>query len=234
VLESLITQVLAVNQALPESGLVTLTWGNASGIDRETGLVVIKASGVGYDQMTVADMVVLDLQGKVVSGTRTPSTDAPTHLALYRAFPEIGGVVHTHSRWATAWAQAEREIPLLGTTHADLTGHPVPLTRALTQDEIEADYEGATGDVLVEAVKPIGADRLPCALVRGHGPFCWGPSPAKALENAITLEEVARLALLTSLLEPAAGPLDEALRDKHFDRKHGPQAYYGQEDRAEL
>jgi L-ribulose-5-phosphate 4-epimerase len=232
-LEALISEVLAANQALPGAGLVALTWGNASGIDREAGLVVIKASGVGYEQMTAADLVVLDLAGTVVSQARKPSTDTPTHLTLYRAFPEIGGVVHTHSRWATAWAQAEREIPLLGTTHADLAGHPIPLTRSLTPDEIETDYEGATGSVLVEAVAPFGADRMPCALVRGHGPFCWGPSPAKALENAITLEEVARMALLTTLLDPAGGPLDEALRDKHFSRKHGPQAYYGQEDRTD-
>lgn len=233
VLESLISEVLAVNQALATTGLVTLTWGNASGVDREAGMVVIKPSGVGYDQMTAADMVVLDLNGRVASEARTPSTDTPTHLALYRAFPEIGGIVHTHSRWATAWAQAEREIPLMGTTHADLTGHPIPLTRALTQDEIEADYEAATGSVLVEVVAPLGAAHMPCALVRGHGPFCWGPSPAQALENAITLEEVARMALLTTLLDPAAGPLHEALRDKHSQRKHGPQAYYGQEDRRD-
>jgi L-ribulose-5-phosphate 4-epimerase len=206
----------------------TLTWGNASGIDREQGLVAIKASGVAYDDMTAADVVVVDLDGELVSGRRRPSTDTPTHLALYRAFDTIGGVVHTHSTWATAWAQAQREIPLLGTTHADLSAYPIPLTRALTEDEIASDYEGATGAILVEAVAGLGPDQLPCALVRGHGPFCWGASPAAAVENAVTLEAVAQLALLTTALNPDASALAEPVRDKHFERKHGPGAYYGQ------
>jgi L-ribulose-5-phosphate 4-epimerase len=226
--ESLIHEVLEANRALPAHGLAILTWGNASGIDRETGLVAIKASGVEYATMTAADIVIVGLDGEVQSGERRPSTDTPTHLALYRAFPNVGGVVHTHSAWATAWAQAGREIPLLGTTHADLAGRPIPVTRPLTADEIASDYEAATGTALVDAVSPAGADQLPCALVRGHAPFCWGTTPAKALENAITLEEVARIALLTTLLDPAAAPLDEALRRKHFERKHGPSAYYGQ------
>ena len=227
-LEALREQVLHANLALPAHGLVTLTWGNASGIDRTEGLVVIKASGVQYETMTAADMVVVDLDGNVVAGDRRPSTDTPTHLALYRAFEQIGGIVHTHSTWATAWAQAQREIPLLGTTHADLCTQPIPLTRGLSAEEVASDYEGATGAVLVEAVSGHGPLELPCALVRGHGPFCWGPDPAGAVEHAVTLEEVARIAVLTTVIEPAAAPLDAAVRQKHFGRKHGPQACYGQ------
>ena len=221
-------EVLAANLALPAHGLVTLTWGNASGIDRERGLVAIKPSGVSYDELTADDIVIVDLDGNVVEGAGRPSTDTPTHVALYRAFDEIGGVVHTHSTYATAWAQAQREIPLLGTTHADLSAHPIPLTRALTEAEVQEDYEANTGVVLIEAVAQRGAAELPCALVRGHAPFCWGASPAAAVQNAVTLEEVARMALLTSLLEPAAAPLDAAVREKHHQRKHGPHAYYGQ------
>jgi L-ribulose-5-phosphate 4-epimerase len=221
-------QALAANLALPAHGLVTLTWGNVSALDRERGLVAIKPSGVSYDAMTAQDMVVLDLDGAQVAGERRPSTDTPTHLALYRAFAAIGGIVHTHSTWATAWAQAGREIPLLGTTHADLSPHPVPVTRALTPDEVSAGYEEATGAVLIEAVGAHGAAEIPAVLVRGHAPFCWGSSAAAAVDNAVTLEAVARMALLTSLLDPAAPALDEAVRDKHFERKHGPGAYYGQ------
>jgi L-ribulose-5-phosphate 4-epimerase len=230
-LEGLIGEVLEANRALPANGLVTLTWGNVSGIDRAQGLVVIKPSGVDYDDMTAADMVVVDLaDGSVVAGERRPSTDTPTHLALYRAFAEIGGVCHTHSTWATTWAQAQREVPLLGTTHADLMAHPIPLTRQLTPEEVAEDYEGATGTVLIEAVAERGPAELPCALVRGHGPFCWGSSAAKAVQNAITLEEVARIALFTTLLHAGGAPpeLDGAVRDKHFERKHGSAAYYGQ------
>jgi L-ribulose-5-phosphate 4-epimerase len=228
VAETLQEQVLEANLSLRAHGIATLTWGNASGIDRATGLVVIKPSGVPYEAMTAADMVVVDLDGNQIEGDRRPSTDTPTHLALYRAFDAVGGVVHTHSTWATAWAQAEREIPILGTTHADLCRGPIPLTRALTEDEIEEDYEGMTGRVLVEAVGDRGSDEVPAALVRGHGPFCWADDPAAAVETAVTLEEVARLALLTTILEPGAAPLDETIRDKHFTRKHGPRAYYGQ------
>jgi L-ribulose-5-phosphate 4-epimerase len=220
--------VLAANLALPRYGLVTLTWGNVSGIDRGEGLVVIKPSGVPYEHLTAEDLVVVDLDGHVVDGDRRPSTDTPTHLALYRAFGEIGGIVHTHSTWASVWAQAQREIPLLGTTHADLSPHPIPLTRALTPAEVDADYEAATGAALIEAVSDKGPAQLPCALVRGHGPFCWGPDPASAVEIAVTLEEVARMALFTRLLEPQAPAVDAAVRDKHFHRKHGPDAYYGQ------
>jgi L-ribulose-5-phosphate 4-epimerase len=226
--ERLIAEVLAANAALPELGLVTLTWGNVSGIDRSEGVVAIKASGVAYEGMTAEDIVVVDLEGSVVAGDRRPSTDTPTHLALYRAFAEIGSVAHSHSTWATAWAQAQRPVPLLGTTHADLSPHPIPLTRELTADEVAAGYEEATGAVLIEAVKERGPLELPCALVRSHGPFCWGDSPRRAVENAVTLEEVARMALLTTLLDPTAAPLAEVVRDKHFHRKHGPAAYYGQ------
>jgi L-ribulose-5-phosphate 4-epimerase len=225
---SLREAVLAANLALPEHGLVTLTWGNASGIDRERGLVAIKPSGVSYGSLTAADIVLVDLEGHVVEGSRRPSTDTPTHVALYREFEEIGGIVHTHSTWATSWAQAQREIPLLGTTHADLCAHPIPVTRALREAEIEEDYEGNTGVVLIETIAELGPEELPCALVRGHAPFCWGPNVAAAVENAVTLEEVARMALLTSLLEPGAPELDAAVREKHHQRKHGPRAYYGQ------
>ena len=226
--DALVEAVLEANRALPAHGLAPLTWGNASGIDRDRGVVAIKPSGVAYDELTAEDIVVLDLAGTVKTDGRRPSTDTPTHLALYREFEEIGGIVHTHSTWSVAWAQAQREIPLLGTTHADLCAHPIPLTRALTEAEIAEDYEGATGTVLVETIARRGPSELPCALVRGHAPFCWGASPAKAVEVAVTLEEVARMALLTTLLDPAAESLQAAVRDKHHDRKHGPQAYYGQ------
>ncbi len=217
-------QVLAANAALPAHGLVTLTWGNVSGVDRERGLVAIKPSGVAYESMTLADVVLVDLDGNIVEGERRPSTDTPTHLELYRACEWIGGIVHTHSPWATSWAQAEREIPVLGTTHADLSARPIPLTRALTPFEIDEDYEGATGRALVEA----STEHDTCALVRGHGPFAWGASPQAAVEAAVTLEQVARMALATTLLAPDAPPLADALRRKHFERKHGPHAYYGQ------
>jgi L-ribulose-5-phosphate 4-epimerase len=221
-------QVLEANLSLRAHGLVTLTWGNVSGIDRDSRLVAIKASGVPYEAMTTEDVVVVDLDGNQVEGERRPSIDTPSHLALYRAFDAIGGIVHTHSTWATAWAQAEREIPILGTTHADLCPGPIPLTRALTEAEIDRDYEAATGMALVEAVGDRDYEEVPAVLVRGHGPFCWAEDPAAAVERAATLEEVARLALLTTILEPDAGPLASAIRDKHFTRKHGPQAYYGQ------
>jgi L-ribulose-5-phosphate 4-epimerase len=226
--EGLAEEVLEANRSLAAHGLAPLTWGNASAIDRDEGLVVIKPSGVGYGDMTADDMVVVDLDGDVVDGERRPSTDTPTHLALYRAFDEIGGVVHTHATWGVAWAQAQREIPVLGTTHADLCAYPIPVTRALTEGEIESDYEGATGTTLVEVISERGPLELPCALVRGHAPFCWSSTSAKAVEVAVTLEEVARMALLTTLLAPNVPPLQAALRDKHHERKHGSQAYYGQ------
>jgi L-ribulose-5-phosphate 4-epimerase len=228
-LSRLIEEVLAANRELVSHGLVTLTWGNASGIDRDRGVFAIKPSGLAYDEITAADIVVVDLDGNVVGGNRRPSTDTPTHLALYRAFEAIGGIVHTHSTWATAWAQAQREIPLLGTTHADLCAQPIPLTRPLTDEEVTSDYEAATGTALVELIGARGGPgELPCALVPGHAPFCWGTTARDAVQNAVTLEAVARIALLTTLLEPAAAPLTDVIRDKHFRRKHGPAAYYGQ------
>jgi L-ribulose-5-phosphate 4-epimerase len=221
-------QVLEANKALPAHGLVTLTWGNASAIDREHGLVGIKPSGVDYAELSADDIVVLELDGTVVAGGRRPSTDTPTHLSLYRAFPEIGAVVHTHSTWATVWAQAGREIPLLGTTHADLSPHAIPLTRALTAQEVEDDYEGATGAALVELLAEHGPHELPCALVRGHAPFCWASDARHAVEHAVTLEEVARMALFTNLLESQPTALEPHVLKKHYNRKHGPGAYYGQ------
>jgi L-ribulose-5-phosphate 4-epimerase len=221
-------QALEANLALPVHGLVTLTWGNASAIDRDAGLVAIKPSGVDYERLRADDLVVCDLDGDVVEGTRRPSTDTPTHLAIYRAFEEVGGVVHTHSTWATVWAQAQRPIPLLGTTHADLSPHPIPLTRPLGEAEIEAGYEAATGAALIEAVRDHGPAEMPCVLVRGHAPFCWGATAAAAVVNAVTLEEVARMALFTTILDADSPPLAEAVRAKHYARKHGPHAYYGQ------
>jgi L-ribulose-5-phosphate 4-epimerase len=220
--------VLAANLALPAHGLIALTWGNVSEVDRDLGVVAIKPSGVSYDDLTAADVVVLDLDGNVIDGEQSPSTDAPTHIALYQAFEEIGAVVHTHSTWATVFAQAQREIPLYGTTHADLCAEPIPVTRSLTADEIAAGYELHTGTVLIEEIAKLGPERLPCALVRGHAPFIWGPTAAKALENAVALEQVAQMAFLTAMLEPTAPLLDAAVRQKHYDRKHGPNAYYGQ------
>ena len=227
-LAALREEVLGANLALPAHDLVTLTWGNASAIDRERGLVVIKPSGVAYAELTAADLAVVDLDGVVVAGSSFPSSDTPTHLALYHAFDEIGAIVHTHSTWATVWAQAQREIPVLGTTHADLSPHPIPLTRPLTTAEIDADYEGATGTVLIELLSEHGPAETPCALVRGHAPFCWGANAAAAVEHAVTLEQIARMALFTTLLDANSPPLAEDLRAKHYTRKHGPNAYYGQ------
>jgi L-ribulose-5-phosphate 4-epimerase len=221
-------RVLAANLALPAHGLVTLTWGNASAIDRDRGLVAIKPSGVSYDALRAEDVVVLDLDGTVLEGERRPSTDTPTHLALYRAFDQIGGVVHTHSTWATVWAQAGLEIPLFGTTHADLCPHPIPVTRSLTPAEVAADYEGATATVLIEALAAHGPEELPCALVRGHAPFCWGRDVNAAVEHAVALEAVAQMALFTNLLARGSAQLAPHVREKHYTRKHGPDAYYGQ------
>lgn len=221
--------VLEANLALPRYGLVTLTWGNASAIDREQGVVAIKPSGVPYADLVADDIVIVDLDGEIVNGHRNPSTDTPTHLALYRAFEEIGGVVHTHSTWATAWAQAQRDIPLYGTTHADLCAVPIPVTRALTPEEIDEGYELHTGTVLIEAISTLDPSQLPCALVRGHAPFAWGATIGKAVENAVTLDEVARMAYLTATLAPNTPSLDVAVRQKHHERKHGPNAYYGQQ-----
>jgi L-ribulose-5-phosphate 4-epimerase len=224
-------RVLEANLALGRAGLVVLTFGNASGVDRGAGVVAIKPSGVSYDGLGAADIAVVDLEtGVVVDGETRPSSDTPTHLALYRAWPDVGGVVHTHSSFATAWAQARREIPCYGTTHADHFDGAVPVTRELTADEVEGEYECATGEVILETFARLELDPLdrPAVLVASHGPFAWGASVEAAVENAIALEEVAASALRTIRLREDVQPIDDALRRRHFRRKHGPAAYYGQ------
>lgn len=223
-------EVLEANLALPKNQLVTLTWGNVSGIDREHGLVVIKPSGVPYEELTLEKLVVVDLDGIPFEGTLRPSSDTPTHIALYKAFPNIGGIVHTHSPWATIWAQAHRGIPPLGTTHADYFYGEIPVTRPLTNEEIQKNYEWETGEVIIETMQEKELDPLamPGILVGGHGPFCWGKTPKQALEHAIVLEEVAKMALQTLQLNPTVSAIDSYLLDKHYFRKHGPNAYYGQ------
>jgi len=228
VLERLKQEVLEANLDLPKYGLVTFTWGNVSGIDRESGLVVIKPSGVPYDKLKADDLVVVDLDGNKVEGKLKPSSDTPTHLVLYKAFPSIGGVVHTHSPWATAWAQAGRAIPALGTTHADYFYGEIPVTRAMTREEIETAYELETGNVIVETFKDRDPSQVPSVLVNSHAPFNWGKDPHEAVHNAVVLEEVAKMALHTYALNPGIGAMDQALLDKHFLRKHGTNAYYGQ------
>jgi len=227
-LEALRAEVLEANLELVRRGLVIYTFGNASGISREHGLVAIKPSGVSYERMTPRDIVIADLDGRIVEGDLRPSTDLPTHVALYRAFPSIGGVAHTHSRHATAWAQARREIPCFGTTHADYFHGAVPVTSALTAEEIEAGYEASTGVAIIRLME--GRDPLGCpaVLVAGHAPFCWGASAAEAAHTAVIVEELAAMAWQTLTINPAAVPISEALRDKHHFRKHGPTATYGQ------
>lgn len=228
-LEELKEKVLLANLALPKHGLVTFTWGNVSGIDREKGLVVIKPSGVEYDVMTAEDMVVVELaSGKTVEGKWKPSSDTPTHLALYRAFPNIGGVVHTHSRWATSWAQAGRSIPAYGTTHGDYFYGEIPCTRKMTQEEIGGAYELETGNVIIEAFYGKSPDDIPAVLVHSHGPFTWGIDPNNAVHNAVVLEELAFMAYHTEEINPDAAPMQQELLDKHYLRKHGKNAYYGQ------
>ncbi|HEY3383712.1 MAG TPA: L-ribulose-5-phosphate 4-epimerase [Vicinamibacterales bacterium] len=221
-------EVHDANLELVRRGLVVQAFGNASAIDRDTGLVVIKPSGVPYGDLSPDHLVVTDLDGKIVEGPFRPSSDLPTHLALYRAFPDIGGVVHTHSRFATVWAQAGREIPCLGTTHADYFRGAVPITDPMTPDEIGSEYEWNTGQAIVRRFAPLDPAEIPAVLVSGHGPFCWGTSAGSAVDIAVVLEEVACIAWHTMAIRPDAEPLPTPLRDKHFLRKHGPKAYYGQ------
>ena len=220
--------VCDANLELVRRGLVIESFGNASGIDRARGIVAIKPSGVAYDQLTPSRLVLTDLAGRVLEGALRPSSDLPTHLELYRAFPAIGGVAHTHSRFATAWAQAGREIPCLGTTHADYFPGPIPITRPMTPAEIRRAYEVNTGRVIARRFARLDPAVIEAVLVRGHGPFSWGASAADAVHTAYVLEELARLAWCTITLNPEARPIDAALRRKHFLRKHGPGAYYGQ------
>ena len=231
-LKHLKREVYEANMLLPKHQLITFTWGNVSGIDRDRGLFVIKPSGVPYEDLTPDDMVVMDLEGNKAEGGLNPSSDTPTHMALYNRFPAVGGIVHTHSRWATIWAQAGREIPPYGTTHADYIYGPVPLTRALTREEVETAYELETGNVIIERFTESQLDPMaaPCVLVRSHGPFAWGKDAHEAVHNAVVLEEVAMMAWHTEAL-PRERPLDwmpDYVMDKHYLRKHGPGAYYGQ------
>ena len=227
-LKSLREEVLEANLELVRQLLVVFTFGNASGFDPESGRIVIKPSGVPYDQLTAADLVITDIQGKVVEGGLRPSSDLPTHAALYQAFPGIRGVVHTHSRYATAWAQAGIPIPCLGTTHADYFHGPIPVTPHMRPEEIESDYEWNTGQVIIRRFAGMDPTHTPAVLVAGHAPFCWGPSPTEAAHTAAVVEEVARMAYLTTTIRSNVEEISDHLRDKHFLRKHGPNAYYGQ------
>ncbi len=227
-LAALKEKVLAANLELKNRNLIIYTWGNVSGIDREKGLVVIKPSGVPYEDLRVEHMVVVDLCGKVVEGNLKPSSDTPTHLYLYQNFPEIGGVVHTHSPWATAWAQAQKGIPCLGTTHADYFYGEVPCTRPLMPAEIKDEYELNTGKVIVERFAGLNYLDFPGVLVANHGPFTWGKDPAAAVHNSVVLEEIAKIAFLTKALDGNALAISQELLDKHYRRKHGAGAYYGQ------
>ena len=226
-LEKLKEQVFQANLDLVKHELVVFTWGNVSGIDREKELVVIKPSGVSYDKMKPKDMVVLNLYGKVIEGDLKPSSDAATHLVLYRQFKNIGGVVHTHSEWATSWAQAGKSIPVIGTTHADYFYGEIPCTRKMTQSEIEGEYELETGNVIIERFSNLNPDHIPGVLVNNHGPFAWGVNADHAVHNSVVLEEVAKMAFRSLILNPEA-TMEQGLLDKHFLRKHGRDAYYGQ------
>lgn len=226
-LEKLKDEVFRANLDLVKHGLVIFTWGNVSGIDRESGLVVIKPSGVSYETMTAADMVVVDLDGNVVDGDLRPSSDTPTHLALYKAFPEIGGVVHTHSTYATAWAQAGIDLPNIGTTHADYFHNAVPCTPDMTREEVEGDYELETGNVIVRRFQGLNPVHTPGVLVKNHGPFTWGKDAHEAVHNAVVLEQVAKMASIAFTINPRL-TMNPLLVEKHFSRKHGPNAYYGQ------
>lgn len=229
-LEELKQRVLKANLMLPQYGLVTFTWGNVSGIDRQKGLIVIKPSGVDYKQMKVSDMVVVDMDGNVVEGDLNPSSDTPTHIVLYKAFSNIEGVVHTHSPWAVSFAQAGVAIAAAGTTHGDYFYGDIPVTRAMTKEEITKDYEKQTGNIVVETFNKnnINPDYVPGVLVNDHGPFTWGTSPENAVHNSVVLEEVAKMVYHSLQLNPHHIAMDQVLLDKHFNRKHGENAYYGQ------
>jgi len=227
-MQQLKQQVLDANLDLPRYGLVTFTWGNVSAIDRARGLVAIKPSGVSYDALKAGDIVIVDLQGDVVEGTLRPSSDTATHLALYRRYPSLGGVVHTHSTHATAWAQAGLAIPALGTTHADYFLGDIPCTRALTEQEVQGEYELNTGRVIIETLKEGEPLHTPGVVVYQHGPFAWGKDAHDAVHNAVVMEEVARMAWIARGINPGLKPIDGYLMDKHFMRKHGSHAYYGQ------
>ncbi|HTV83092.1 MAG TPA: L-ribulose-5-phosphate 4-epimerase [Acidobacteriaceae bacterium] len=227
-LDELRARVLEANLEIVRRGLVLYTFGNASGIDRVTGLVVIKPSGVPYETMTAADMVVSDLHGKIIEGELKPSSDLATHLELYRAFPAIGGIVHTHSEFATAWAQAGREIPPFGTTHADYFYGPVPVTEELSAEEIAGDYVGNTGKTIVRRFRNLDPEAVPGVLVAGHAPFAWGRDPMQAAYHGVVLEAIARMAFYTATLNPEARGVSQALLDRHYFRKHGEKATYGQ------
>jgi L-ribulose-5-phosphate 4-epimerase len=226
-LQELKEKVLEANLDLVKHGLVIFTWGNVSGIDRENGLIAIKPSGVSSEKMKSSDIVIVDLNGKIIEGKLKPSSDTPTHIVLYKFFRKIGGIVHTHSEWATSWAQARKAIPAYGTTHADTFYGEIPCTRDLTKDEIIKEYEAATGDVIVEKFKEIDYTAVPGVLVNGHAPFTWGADANEAVHNAVVLEEVAKMAFRTELLGNKE-PIDQFLLDKHYLRKHGKDAYYGQ------
>ncbi|EIX9215774.1 MULTISPECIES: L-ribulose-5-phosphate 4-epimerase [Klebsiella] len=227
-MQQLKQQVFEANMDLPRYGLVTFTWGNVSAIDRQRGLVVIKPSGIAYESMTVDDMSVVDLQGHVVEGRWRPSSDTATHLALYRRYPDLGGVVHTHSTHATAWAQAGLAIPALGTTHADYFFGDIPCTRALSAQEVDEAYELNTGQVIIETLGGANPLHTPGIVVYQHGPFAWGKDAHEAVHNAVVMEEVARMAWIARGINPQLQPIDSWLMNKHFQRKHGPNAYYGQ------
>jgi len=226
-LETLKEEVFKANLDLVQHGLVIFTWGNVSAIDRESGLVVIKPSGVSYDDMKAEDMVIVDLNGKVVEGTLKPSSDTATHIALYKAFTNIGGVVHTHSTYATSWAQAGQDIPNIGTTHSDYFSGAIPCTRDMTQKEVEGEYELETGNVIVECFNKLNPDYIPGVLVNNHGPFSWGKNAHDAVHNAVVLEQVAKMAYIAYGINPELA-MNKHLIKKHFYRKHGPGAYYGQ------
>lgn len=226
-LEELKEKVFKANLDLVKHGLVLFTWGNVSGIDRSKGLIVIKPSGVDYDVMKAEDMVVVDLDGKVVEGTLRPSSDTPTHIELYKAFPEVGGIVHTHSTYATAWAQAGKDIPVIGTTHADYFSQDIPCTPDMPEEWVMGEYEKTTGTAIIERFKGIKPLEVPGVLVKNHGPFSWGKTPYDAVYNAVVMEEVARMAQLAFLINPKL-TMNKALVTKHYERKHGKNAYYGQ------